>query len=366
MTIVDKWKRRCYNVDVGLLTPPQRRIDMNQRKAIERMTLKEQVLELLDREKGRFLSGQALAQQLAVSRAAVWKAIRLLQEEGFQIDAQTNRGYRLNEKTDSVHKGGVERRLTRGKGFYQVQVFPSLASTNDTAKALAGQGAPEGTVVVAETQTAGKGRMRRSFFSPDDTGVYMSVILRPKIGAEQALFITTAAAVAVAEAVEAVSGRPAGIKWVNDVFCGGKKICGILTEGVCGMEDGSLEYAVLGIGINALEPQNGFPEELKEIAGAVFERGTRIPDLKNRLIAAVLDRFLTFYAQVEEKTFLQAYRERSILKGRPITVLQGGSARAALAGEIDDDCRLCVRYEDGTEALLSSGEVSIRMEEKKG
>ena len=325
------------------------------------MTLKEQILNILDTEKGRFISGQALADRLSVSRAAVWKAVGVLQKEGFRIEAMTNRGYRLDGATDTVHRGGIERALVQGRDFYRIQVFPSLPSTNDTAKELAGQGAPEGTVVIAETQTAGKGRLRRKFFSPGDTGVYMSIILRPAISSERALFITTAAAVAVAEAIEALSGGPTGIKWVNDVYCADKKVCGILTEGVCSMEDGSLEYAVLGIGVNVFEPENGFPEELKNIAGAVFAREARFPDMKNRLIASVLSRFFGYYTELENKTFLPAYKKRSILNGRPVHVFQNGSVKAAIAGEIDDDCRLSVRYGDGTTAILSSGEVSIRL-----
>ncbi len=324
------------------------------------MTVKQQVLAALESETGADLSGQALADQIHVTRAAVWKAIRALQEEGYQISAQTNRGYRLVGKPDHINMERLRPFLHQSSGFYQLVTARTLASTNDAAKQLAAQGAPEGTIVFAEQQTAGKGRMHRAFFSPAGTGIYMSLILRPAIPAEEALFITTSAAAAVAEAIESVAGKAAGIKWVNDVFCEGKKVCGILTEGACAMEDGSLEYAVLGIGINAIEPTNGFPESIREIAGAVCTRAEAGPDFRVRLMAVFLERFYGFYQHLREKTFLNAYRSRSILKGCAVTVLRGGNARQAMAGDIDDECRLEVRYPDGTIGLLSSGEISVR------
>ena len=226
------------------------------------MTTKERLLELLTARTGEFISGQDVATALGISRAAVWKAIRSLEQDGCQINAVTGKGYCLVDCNDRVYAAGIRKFLRCGSNFYYPQVFPVLPSTNDTVKALAAEGAPEGVVVLAEAQTAGKGRMRRQFFSPDGTGIYMSILLRPKLAAEDALFITTAAAAAVADAIEAATGENAGIKWVNDVYLRGLKVCGILTEGALGLEEGNLEYAVLGIGINAIAPQNGFPEEI--------------------------------------------------------------------------------------------------------
>ena len=190
----------------------------------------------------------------------------------------------------------------------------------------------------------------------------MSILLRPQISAEDALYITTAAAAAVADAIDAETGRHSAIKWVNDVFLDGKKVCGILTEGAIGMEDSSLEYAILGIGINAIEPKDGFPEELREIAGAVYP-ATAGADCRSRLIAAVLERFFAYYRALDEKTFLRSYRSRSVLKGKTVDVIRGGTVRPAVAGEIDDTCRLQVTYMDGSEEWISSGEVSVRASE---
>lgn len=248
--------------------------------------------------------------------------------------------------------------LGQSQGFYQPILFDTLASTNETAKELATQGASEGTVVIAEHQTAGRGRMNRSFFSPKGTGIYMSLILRPNLLAKQSLWMTTAAATAVAEAIEAVTGKPTQIKWVNDVFCDGKKVCGILTEGAWNIENGQFAYAILGIGINVTEPENGFPDALQSIAGAVSTNTD--PSFRLRLLANVLERFWTDYTHLQDRKFLPRYQAKSLLQGKSVTVLRGEQSRRAVAGEIDDDFRLFVRYANGETEWLSSGEVSIR------
>ena len=182
-----------------------------------------------------------------------------------------------------------------------VEVHASLGSTNDRAKALALSGAPEGSLVVALTQTAGRGQQGRSFYSPAGTGAYMSLVLRPRtLTAPED--VTIAAAVAVARAAEALSARPTQIKWVNDVYLGGKKICGILTEGGAA-PDGS-PWAVVGIGVNLLPPTGGFPEELRDIAGAVTKERRR--GLRSSLCASILRRFMALY-----RALLRRMRERA-------------------------------------------------------
>ncbi|HPE16085.1 MAG TPA: biotin--[acetyl-CoA-carboxylase] ligase, partial [Oscillospiraceae bacterium] len=234
-----------------------------------------------------------------------------------------------------------------------------VSSTNTVLKERAASGEAAGAVLAVGEQTAGRGRMGRSFFSPGGTGLYLSVLLRPDAPPGEAALITTAAAVAVAEAVEAVSGRKAGIKWVNDVYLDGKKICGILTEAGVDLETGALDYAVLGIGVNVYPPGEGFPEDLAERAGAVFDapRG----DLRNRLAAEILNRVTPFCRDLSARRFVPAYRRRSLVLGREIRIISGGEGGLALALDVDDDCRLRVRYPDGREALLSAGEVSVRL-----
>ena len=227
------------------------------------------------------------------------------------------------------------------------------------ARELANAGAPEGTVVLAATQTAGRGRKGRSFYSPAGTGVYVSILLRPDLAPVVASRITTAAAVAVCDAVEAVSGRAAAIKWVNDVLIDGKKICGILTEASFGMESGRVDYAVLGTGINVYAPQDGFPAEIKQVAGSVLEHS--LPDAKNRIAAAYLSSLLPLYRTLGSAETISAYRKRSLAIGRTVTVLSGEGTRSARALDVDDRCRLLVEYGDGTHAALSSGEISIKL-----
>ena len=200
--------------------------------------------------------------------------------------------------------------------------------------------------------------MGRSFFSPAGTGLYLSLLLRPTAWEPtRAAQLTAAAAAAMCEAIRQVTGKEPGIKWVNDLLLDGKKICGILTEASFSMESGVLEYAVLGLGVNVYLPEGGFPGQLGEIAGAVLD--TPGEDVRNRIAGEFLNRFLDGYEHPEDRHFLDVYRRRSIAVGREVTVLSGGWERRAFAFGLDDDCRLLVRYPDGTEQALSYGEIRI-------
>ena len=199
----------------------------------------------------------------------------------------------------------------------------------------------------------------RSFFSPENTGVYVSLLLKPKIASDDATQITTTAAVAVCEAIELLSDRKAEIKWVNDVFVDGRKVCGILTEGSFGMENGQFEYAVLGTGINVYTPAGGFPEEIRQVAGSVF--ASPVPDAKNHMIAAYLDRFLALYRNLGSAQTSAEYRRRSFVIGKMVTVLAGDRQTPARALDVDEKCHLIVEYEGGRRETLSSGEISIKL-----
>lgn len=242
-------------------------------------------------------------------------------------------------------------------------VYPSLDSTNTRIKEYAAQGEPEGLVVVAQEQSLGRGRMGRSFYSPPSSGIYISILLRPRFSAQDSLFLTTAAAVAAAESIEAVSGYRTEIKWVNDVFCHGKKICGILTEASMDAETNGLEYAVTGIGINVREPKGGFPKELTEVAGAVFrsdeEYVKHALDVRSRIAAGMLYRFWSYYQHLTEKTFMPEYRRRSCLLGREVYTLSETPVYGQ-AVDIDEDGHLILKLADGSRLALSSGEVSVR------
>lgn len=321
------------------------------------MTVKERLLPLLS--ESEFISGEQAAKELNVSRAAVWKAVELLRREGCIIEAVTNKGYRLSGNTDILQADKINGLLGPLSESLYINVEQSVTSTNVLLKEKAASGAPEGTVLIASSQTSGRGRFARKFYSPKNSGIYMSILLRPDMPAENAVLITTAAAAAVAVAAENLSGKKTEIKWVNDVLISGKKICGILTEAALNVESGSLDYAVLGIGINAYVPSGGFPDEIKNIAGAVFDE--RAANLRNRLAAEVLKSFYGFYSSLRSRGFLYEYRRRSAVIGKRIAVIsQDGSVPATALG-IDDNCRLHVKYADGRTEFLSSGEISTKI-----
>lgn len=320
------------------------------------MSCKDEVLKQLERRRGEYISGEELAELSGVSRNAVWKAVRALKADGIDVLAATNKGYMLPEHCDTLTKQGVEKYLE--DGFFDVRVFDCVTSTNTVAKEYAANGAAEGVVIAAKEQSLGKGRVGRKFFAPADSGVYFTVILRPERVFEQAILLTVAAGVSVAEAIEEVGTKTAQIKWVNDVYVDGKKCCGILSEAVADMESGGIEYVVVGIGINVKEPRGGFADEIKDIAGVACEDG--IEDVRNKMIAAVLNRFEYYYKNFDKQELARIYRQRSFLTGKDVVVSRSDSDRTARVLDIDDDCRLVVEYGDGTRDSLSTGEVRIK------
>ena len=319
---------------------------------------KDRVLDSLRRSGGSYVSGGALSAELSLSRTAVWKAVEQLREEGFVIESAPKKGYRLLSGGDALTESGVRAYLRRRD--LDLRVYKSISSTNTVLKQLAESGAAEGTVLLAEEQTAGRGRMSRSFFSPPRSGLYMSLLLRPHLSAQLSTRITACAAVAVAEAIEELTGCRAEIKWVNDVLVDGKKVCGILTEGSIDCESGLMHYAIVGIGINIRPPEGDFPAELRQIAGAL-PAAPDGEDLRCRLAAAVLDRLMDLYEQLPEGDCYEAYKSRSCLIGRQINILPlEGEPVPATAIDVERDFSLRVRLTDGTEKCLSSGEVSVR------
>ena len=320
------------------------------------MNIKTRLLKLLEGSRDAYISGGALAAKLAVSRSAVWKAIESLRTEGYEISAVTNKGYRLDDSGDILSAAGISGFL---KNEFTVETRKTVTSTNTVLREMAANGAPEGYVLAAEEQTAGKGRQGRSFHSPAKHGVYFSLLMRPGLRAVDAALITSAAAVAVSRAIEDIFGVRTGIKWVNDLFVGDKKVCGILTEAAFDMESGLVESVVLGIGINITRPETGWG--IEDVATTLTDRSHGRDGGRNRLIAASLDNFWGFYKNLSAREFLDEYRARSIVLGQDIYVLSAGERkRPARALEIDDECGLVVRYEDGEVATLGSGEVSIR------
>lgn len=358
----------------------------------DQKTSRDKVLALLESNKGSYLSGEEIASDVGISRTAVWKAVKKLQESGYVIDAVTNRGYCLVRGSDVLSEGKIRSFLQPDSPGIAMDVFDTVDSTNTVClQRVSSMHCSAPYAAIAGCQTQGRGRRGRSFFSPDGTGLYMSILLRPSaLSANQAMRFTTIAAVATAEAIEAISGRSASIKWVNDIYVGGRKVCGILTEASFNPEDGTLDYAVVGIGINVYEPAGGFPEDIRDRAGAITSSGAgshavsseelicspeTIMDQggRNRLAAEILGRFFSYCSEVRSSgssilndvtvpAYVSEYRRRCFVTGMDVDVLRAGSdpVKAHVLG-IDDQCHLMVRYEDGSEETLSSGEISIRI-----
>ena len=244
-----------------------------------------------------------------------------------------------------------------------IEEHETIGSTNDRALELGKEGAGEITVVTALSQTAGKGRRGRSFYSPKGTGVYLSFLLRPECSAEDAQRLTTIAAVAAAGAVKEVSGYEAGIKWVNDVYVHGKKVCGILTEARLKAGSCITDYVVCGIGFNVKEPEGGFPDEIGDVAGAILRHGDNADeDVCQKLTCAFIARFLDIYAAWPSKEYIKEYRRLSFLLGQKIHTLSEPKI-CGIAEDIDDDGHLMLRTDAGNMVCLDSGEVSVRIDD---
>ncbi|MBO5333505.1 MAG: biotin--[acetyl-CoA-carboxylase] ligase [Clostridia bacterium] len=239
-----------------------------------------------------------------------------------------------------------------------ITIFQELDSTNNYLKKLGLQGEKETQLVIAESQTGGRGRMGRAFYSPNGTGIYFSLLLHPKFSAEKSLFLTVMAAVSVAETVMKYNKNDVKIKWVNDIYIDGKKVCGILTEGAINSNK-MLDYAVVGIGINIIAPENGFPDEIKGIATAIFP-GNAEKNIKEKIVADVVNKFFGMY-NGEDNNYIKRYKEYSYLTGKEINIISGENIRPATVIDITDDCHLLVKNENGEVEEISSGDVSVRI-----
>jgi BirA family biotin operon repressor/biotin-[acetyl-CoA-carboxylase] ligase len=256
------------------------------------------------------------------------------------------------------------RRHLSGKQELAFELFDTLPSTNSYLKELAEKGERQGLVAVADTQSAGRGRMGRAFACPSGSGIYMSVLLRPNSALADATLITACAAVAVSEAIENVTGIKVGIKWVNDLYYGGKKVCGILAEGAYSAERSAYEHVILGIGINLLDTFGG--TELEGIAGGLYTdlEKNAINDLRHTLIAEVLDCFFGYYdlglSDIRAE-LLRKYEERLFIVGKAVDVISYTGEKQATVLGLNGDFSLSVSYSDGSVGTLNSGEVRLRV-----
>lgn len=316
------------------------------------MAVKEELMRILTENAGREISGQELAERLSVSRTAVWKAVNGLIAEGCEIEAGRNRGYRLINGGDLLSVGAIRAFLPPELQDNEIILLKTVDSTNTYAKKLAADGAGDGTLVIAEQQTAGRGRRGNSFYSPPKSGLYMTVILRPERHAADTDLFTICAGCGVCRAVEELSGTKPLIKWVNDVYLEGKKICGILSEAATDFESGTVDSVVTGIGINI--STEDFPDGLGGKAGSIGVQVTRA-----RLAAAVLKELVYCLSRSREENIAD-YKARSLVLGREVEFVLNGVQHKGKAVDIDDSGRLVVAAE-GVEMKLNSGEVSVKL-----
>lgn len=312
------------------------------------MSVKQNVIALLEENRSKVISGQELANQLYVSRAAIWKAIKTLKEEGYNIEATPNKGYVLLENSDVLSKHGIAYYLTEEIDIFS---YKTIDSTNTQMKKLAINGGKNHSVIVSEEQSAGRGRFGRSFYSPAQKGVYMSVLLKTGDSLQNATMITIKTAVAVRRAIAKLYDIEVAIKWVNDLYYRGKKVCGILSEAISDFESGMIEAIIIGIGINV--STDNFPLEIASIATSLGLQEAN----RNQFIAEILNQL---FAIIDEdfKLVLNEYRMASCVLHKQITFNQKGEQFTGLVREINDLGNLVVSS-NGAEMVLTAGEVSI-------
>ncbi|MBQ8927878.1 MAG: biotin--[Oscillospiraceae bacterium] len=319
------------------------------------MSTKSRVLESLLCAGDQFCSGGKLAAQCGVSRTAIWKAIEQLKAEGCEIEAVTNRGYRFRVMPDLYSEGYLRRLLEATGKSWNVRHYEEVGSTNQVAKELAANGAPSGTIVIADSQSGGRGRSGKQFHSPKG-GLYVSYVLRRDMPMDQMMAVTACAAAAVHDALASFGVRTL-IKWVNDLYIGDRKLCGILSEGSFSAELSSMEYLVIGIGIN-LHPDPDLPEALHPIVtDAETETGVCI----NRcaLVARLTQSLDTYLDGIGEHTFLPVYTVHSYTIGKMVRVRVDGEERIGRAVGIASDAGLIVRLDDNTNRTIRTGTAEI-------
>ena len=320
---------------------------------------REQVLALLRAEDGAFLSGEQLSERLGLSRTAVWKAVKALRQEGYEIEARTGMGYRLVAAPNVLTEAEIRSWLKTDR---ELRCFDTIDSTNTYARQIALEGAADGTAVIADCQTAGRGRMGRSFQSPRGKGIYLSVLFRPDLPPERLMPVTALAGLAVCDAVERLCGVRPGLKWPNDPVLGNRKLCGVLTEMALEGETGRVQHLVVGVGINVLHTPEDFQDDVADIATSLqMELGK--PVSRARLTALLLEELDRVYGALrsgELREYLAAYRRDCVNLGKTVQLIGPEGRETVTAVDVDEAFGLVVRTPEGNEKTVRSGEVSVR------
>lgn len=323
---------------------------------------KDKVYQLLRASGGDHLSGEEISRRLGISRAAVWKAVDALRKAGYTIDARSGLGYALVEAPDALTEREVRRCMEERRiCCSRLICLDEVDSTNSLLKREALEGAPHGTIAVANCQTGGRGRMSRVFQSPRDRGVYLSILLRPSLAPADLMPVTALTAVAMCDAVEAACGLRPQIKWTNDLVVNGRKLAGILTEMALEGETGMVQYLVMGTGVNVLHTAEDFTPEVAVMATSLLqELGASV---SRPLLAAEMIRAFNRLGEDlggDYSRYLEAYRRDCVTLGKQVQLLWQDHHETVKALDVDDQFGLVVRHEDGRTEVIRSGEVSVR------
>lgn len=316
------------------------------------------VLDILLQNTGQYMSGEEISKRLSISRTAVWKQINKLREAGYEFDAVSRRGYRLIQKPSRLDPAMLMSTMNAEIFGRQLKVLEVTTSTQEEVRKLAEEGSPEGTLVIAEEQTVGRGRLGRKWFSPPGKGIWMSLLLRPDLPLSCASQLTLLTAVAVCRAIRTVTGVEPGIKWPNDLLVQGRKICGILLESVA--EDERIRYCIAGIGIDANMTAEDYPEELRDIVSSLrMESGKEVD--REVLVSGVMAELEKLYSLYLDKGFdpiAHLWEALSVTINRNVTLHTPKGTVTGYATGIDTSGAL-VLDQDGEKVLIFSGDVQL-------
>ena len=323
--------------------------------------IKNEVLLHLEKRKGNLVTGGQLAKVLKVSRNSIWKAIRSLQEDGNEIISIPNKGYKLLDTNDTLSEALISEGLATSFVGRKMILLPTIHSTNNYLKELDTTDDDSGLVVISNEQTSGRGRRSRTFLSPKSEGIYLSILLKVNNSRQDIRLLTICTAVAISKAIEKKCTIRADIKWVNDIFCNGKKICGILTEAILSGELQELSSIIIGIGINT----GTIPPELNDIATSI-EEVAGIRGIRNELITEVLNLFEMVYLDYTEREkrqeIMEYYKSRLFIIGKQILVSGVGTSYVATVLGVDDMGGLIVKDDCERTQHITSGEIELNWE----
>lgn len=321
--------------------------------------MKREVLEVLKKNKNCFTSGEQLSNQLGVTRTAVWKYINALKQEGYIIESVPRKGYKLTNEPDILSKNELLIELEQSRLGNNIYYFETIDSTNSYAKKMALDGAVEGTIVLSDEQTGGRGRLGRAWVSPPGTSISMSMLLRPDILPNEAAKITEITAASLANAISKVTGLDVGIKWPNDIIIDNKKVCGILTE--MNAELNNINYVIVGIGINVNIDE--FPEEISNIATSLKRIVGKDVSRKDIVINIVKEFEKLYYDFINTGSLdrtVEICKEKSVTLGKVVKIINKKETIIAKAIDITENGELVIKKDDGEIINVISGEVSVR------